>query len=418
MISKKKIYVFAVCGALTTILYYIANIVFLCKIYENEIENNFNVDIEKIIREYVGVLEPQFLNVNPRFSKLRLKLITNFKYSDYNHSIWDVPKNWISYKHGLYNPDDSSIGKLLKALKFEPILKVSNALKGTQLKLLLHLNSSQKVLFKPQWYSKETVIEGPVYSGKDRHSAEIYSFYLGAVLNISWMPLVVGRKINLQEVYQKGDLLLKKTMFIKATGEYCLFGKCYYCRKEEYICGDNDNLIEGAAILIIPGILKKVRSPWQRTYKNHLKAKWEENKDYCKSLKKGIDHEKLLDYVDLSIFDFLIQNGDRHHYEIMKGNIIFLDNGKSFGNPNKVFFDILAPLYQCCLIRNTTWNNLQIVSGGTLTSLVDEILKSNEQTEIITEYNKRAVEQRLLFIYAAVNYCIKKFGVESVFTTC
>jgi len=58
---------------------------------------------------------------------------------------------------------------------------------------------------------------------------------------------------------------------------------------------------------------------------------------------------RLLDLIDAAIFDYLIQNGDRHHYETREERVVLIDNGKAFGNPNKDHLDILAPLYQCCL---------------------------------------------------------------------
>lgn len=63
---------------------------------------------------------------------------------------------------------------------------------------------------------------------------------------------------------------------------------------------------------------------------------------------------RLLDLVDTAIFDFLMDNGDRHHYELFQANfhnpaVLLIDNGKSLGDPNVDHIDILAPLYQCCL---------------------------------------------------------------------
>ena len=63
---------------------------------------------------------------------------------------------------------------------------------------------------------------------------------------------------------------------------------------------------------------------------------------------------RLLDLMDTSIFDFLIGNGDRHHYEIFKneGNdamVLLLDNAKAFGNYTQDDLSILAPLRQCCM---------------------------------------------------------------------
>lgn len=51
----------------------------------------------------------------------------------------------------------------------------------------------------------------------------------------------------------------------------------------------------------------------------------------------------------MAIFDFFIQNGDRHHYEVFEDNIIYVDNGKGLGHPYTHHIDILAPLYQCCM---------------------------------------------------------------------
>lgn len=104
------------------------------------------------------------------------------------------------------------MGRLIKALQTESFVKAYNSNRGTQLKLVLKLNHGQPVLFKPAWYEREKVIEGTVYTGKDRHNAEIIAFYLGAILNMRWTPIVVGRKINLKDVYHKADAELKKTM--------------------------------------------------------------------------------------------------------------------------------------------------------------------------------------------------------------
>lgn len=53
--------------------------------------------------------------------------------------------------------------------------------------------------------------------------------------------------------------------------------------------------------------------------------------------------------IDVAVFDFLIQNGDRHHFEVYRDKIVLLDNGKGLGNPTVDELNILAPLYQCCM---------------------------------------------------------------------
>lgn len=267
------------------------------------------------------------------------------------------------------------MGQLLNALRNEDIISARNAPKGTQLKLLLTLSGKQKVIFKPKWYERNEVIDGPVYSGKDRFNAEIIGFYLGAILDMRWTPVAVGRKINLKEIYEhKADKLLRSTMTVdgkysprdfKLTiqkspnkmspfcvsedqTKYCLYGKCFYCKESEEVCGDDEHLLEGVVLYLVPGTFEKHRSPWQRTYKDKL-APWEESMDYCNIIKNKLSYTRLLDLVDVAIFDFIIQNGDRHHYETREDRTVLIDNGKGFGNPSIDHIDILAPLYQCCV---------------------------------------------------------------------
>lgn len=115
----------------------------------------------------------------------------------------------------MYPAVDTTMGQLLHALQHEEIVAARNAPKGTQLKLLLQMAGKQKVIFKPKWYERNTIIDGPVYSGKDRFNAEIVGFYLGAMLNMRWSPVAVGRRINLQEIYDKlADKVLRSTMTV------------------------------------------------------------------------------------------------------------------------------------------------------------------------------------------------------------
>ena len=73
------------------------------------------------------------------------------------------------------------------------IIKADHSGLGTQLKLLLNLQNGMKVLFKPQWYTRETIIRGPVYRGKDTHNAEIVAFHLSSLLGLRRVPLAVIR---------------------------------------------------------------------------------------------------------------------------------------------------------------------------------------------------------------------------------
>lgn len=67
--------------------------------------------------------------------------------------------------------------------------------------------------FKPKWYSREEVIRGFVYSGKDRHNAEVVAFYLAAILDIRWAPLAVIRHVDMKtDIWDNATPHLKETM--------------------------------------------------------------------------------------------------------------------------------------------------------------------------------------------------------------
>ena len=105
--------------------------------------------------------------------------------------------------------------KVLRSLQDVPLLVAKNSHKGTQLKLNLLVEGNQTVYFKPAWYRRNRVIDGAVYSGKDRHNSEIVAFYLGALLNLRWTPIVVGRAINLKDIWRIADKELQDSMIFK-----------------------------------------------------------------------------------------------------------------------------------------------------------------------------------------------------------
>ena len=72
-------------------------------------------------------------------------------------------------------------------------------------------------------------------------------------------------------------------------------------------------------------------------------------KIFYRKVSSQLSTKRILNLIDIAIIDFLIQNGDRHRYEVYKSKIILLDNGKGLGNPMLDELDILAPLYQCCM---------------------------------------------------------------------
>jgi len=105
--------------------------------------------------------------------------------------------------------------QVLSALREVKILSAQNFRKGTQLKLNFTVEGGKTIVFKPAWYTRNQVIEGEVYAGKDRHNSEILAFYLGAVLNFRSTGLVVGRSINIRDVLKLADKELRETIISK-----------------------------------------------------------------------------------------------------------------------------------------------------------------------------------------------------------
>lgn len=206
------------------------------------------------------------------------------------------------------------------------------------MKLLLTLEGGQQALFKPQWYQRDEVIEGPVYAGRDRHNAEVAAFHLSMLLNIRRVPLTVGRKVNLRrEIMPVATAELLDT-FYQEGNNTCFYGVCMYCEPQSPVCAKRD-IMEGAVILWLPSNIRFERnaSPWQRSYKSDLVARWEVEENYCDKVKNTKQYAiesspRLLDLIDAAIFDFLLDNGDRHHYEVPvnlnPASVFLFDNGK------------------------------------------------------------------------------------------
>ncbi|KAE8750839.1 hypothetical protein FOCC_FOCC002267 [Frankliniella occidentalis] len=340
--------------------------------------------------------------------------------------LWSVAKEWVGARN-IVPAQAPLLGSVLKTMSFAKIVKAQNAPGGTQLKLLITFEGGQQALFKPQWYKRDEVIEGPVYSGKDRHNAEVAAFHLALLLGLRRVPITAARKINLHtEIMPVASKSLLKTFTVDGKNNTCFYGTCHYCSRSDAVCG-NKVWLEGAVILMLPSNfkLKHFRSPWQRTYKENKAAKWEIESNYCESVKSNKIYNpqsgpRLLDLIDAAIFDFLIDNGDRHHYEV-RGNVsgaavLFIDNGKSFGHPFQDHLDILAPLYQCCVLRKTTWERLLLFAGGTLGAALEKLLTTSSITPVLTSFHLTAVNRRLRAIYATAEFCFQKYGIAHVLT--
>ena len=299
----------------------------------------------------------------------------------------DITTVWEEFQFGIsrremYSRDSTAIPPVLDSMRKLPIVGekilqwfIQEILKskffsgveqkegGTQLKLIVTFDDGGQALMKPMRFPRdqETLPNHFYFTDYERHNAEVAAFHLDKVLGFRRAIPVTGRTLNItRDIYAlaEGDLL--KTFFISPAGNLCFHGKCsYYCDTSHAICGAPDTLeVSLAAFLPSKSVVprKTWRHPWRRSYHKRRKAAWENDPDYCDIVKEVSPYNKgrrILDVIDLAIFDFLMGNMDRHHYETFKlfGNDTFpihLDHGRAFGKSAHDEISILAPLYQVC----------------------------------------------------------------------
>ncbi|KAB7500167.1 Extracellular serine/threonine protein, partial [Armadillidium nasatum] len=257
----------------------------------------------------------------------------------------------------------------------------------------------------------------------ERHNAEIAAFHLDKTLGFRRSVPVSGRLLNItRELYALAQGELLKTFFISPDNNLCFHGKCsYYCDTAHAICG-NPDMLEASLAIFLPGkdaAPRKVwRHPWRRSYHKRRRAQWEVDDDYCELVKDVHPYNsgrRLLDLMDMSIFDFLMGNMDRHHYETFKmfGNNsapVHLDHGRGFGKPFHDEISILAPLYQCCLIRHSTLLTLVKYQNGPqkLSSALQMSMAEDPLMPILWEPHLVALDRRLGMILQIVRECVQK----------
>ncbi|KAI5651785.1 hypothetical protein NE865_00122 [Phthorimaea operculella] len=194
----------------------------------------------------------------------------------------------------------------------------------------------------------------------------------------------------------------------------------YYCDTGHAICG-NPDMLEGSFAAFLPAAdlaeRKVWRHPWRRSYHKRRKAQWELQSDYCEGVRVTPPYDsgrRLLDLMDMSIFDFLTGNMDRHHYETFKmfGNESFtlhLDQGRAFGKAFHDELSILAPLLQCCVVRHTTVSTLLKFHNHTpLSKALRDSMKADPVNPVLWEPHLEALDRRVTIVLNAIRKCVEK----------
>ncbi|KAJ2945959.1 hypothetical protein O0L34_g4876 [Tuta absoluta] len=327
-------------------------------------------------------------------------------------------------QHELYEEEEPLVDAVLKDMVTLPILHAEQKEGGTQLKLIIDYPNGIQALFKPMRFPRDvqTLPNHFYFSDYERHNAEIAAFHLDRILGFRRAMPVVGRVLNMTtEIYDvtEGDIL--KTFFVSPANNFCFHGKCsYYCDTGHAICG-NPDMLEGSFAAFLPAndlAERKVwRHPWRRSYHKRRKAQWELQSDYCDGVRVTPPYDsgrRLLDLMDMSIFDFLTGNMDRHHYETFKmfGNESFtlhLDQGRAFGKAFHDELSILAPLLQCCIVRHTTVKTLlKYHNQIPLSKALRDSMKADPVNPILWEPHLEALDRRVTIVLNAIRKCVEK----------
>ncbi|KAJ8363672.1 hypothetical protein SKAU_G00125030 [Synaphobranchus kaupii] len=368
--------------------------------------------------------------------------------------IFDPEVSWLKFhmginKYALYARDDPSIERLLQDMLNTKVINADytqdeKALKGGcdcsqvvkpsghHLKLALKLQDFGKAMFKPmrQEREQETPEDFFYFVDFQRHNAEIAAFHLDRIIDFRRVPPVAGRLINVT-----GDILftthnedLRSVFFTSPANNSCFFAKCLYVCKTEYaVCGHPD-MLEGSMSAYLPGLSIAPRisipNPWIRSYTFTGREEWEVNPFYCDTIKQLYPYNsgnRLLNIIDMAIFDFLTGNMDRHHYEIFTkfgddGFPLHFDNARGFGKHSHDEMSILAPLTQCCIIKRSTLLRLQLLSQEEyrLSDVMRESLGRDTLRPILTEPHLLALDRRLHRVLRVVHRCVRKLGEPQV----
>ncbi|KAG7491811.1 hypothetical protein MATL_G00008130 [Megalops atlanticus] len=359
------------------------------------------------------------------------------EYTPTGESSADSYPNWLRFHIGinryeLYSRHNPVMDALLKDLVSQRITSVAMKSGGTQLKLIMTFQNYGQALFKPmkQTREQETPPDFFYFSDFERHNAEIAAFHLDRILDFRRVPPVAGRLVNMTKEIRDvtRDKKLWRTFFVSPANNICFYGECsYYCSTEHALCGKPDQ-IEGSLAAFLPDLAlakrKTWRNPWRRSYHKRKKAEWEVDPDYCEEVKQTPPYDsgtRLLDIMDMTIFDFLMGNMDRHHYETFEkfGNetfIIHLDNGRGFGKHSHDEVSILVPLSQCCRVKKSTHLKLQLLAKEEykLSAVMAESLLKDRLTPVLIQPHLDAMDRRLRLVLKVLADCIEKEGYSNV----
>ncbi|XP_055300432.1 extracellular serine/threonine protein CG31145-like isoform X2 [Sitodiplosis mosellana] len=336
----------------------------------------------------------------------------------------------------LYSANSTLVDELLHDMSTRKIVRVYEKNGGTQIKFRIIFDNGMFAIAKPMRFPRDWEIfpNQIQYAEFERHTAEIAAYHLDRILGFRRTMPVIGRILNVtSEIFEIANRNLTNTFFMSPEPEhnYCFYGTCkQYCSIHHPVCANGD-LIETAFIAYLPfyfdAEVVEYQHPWRKSYDRKRKAIWERDPKYCDRVKRWEEYKegrRLLDLMDLSLFDFLTGNKDRHHYAVLKSfgkDTFFLnyDNGRAFGRSYYDEIMNLMPLSQCCVIRSSTLKTLLSFHNGPkpLSQLMRESMASDPLdalAPVLWEPHLEALDRRVDLILSTFRKCIKTSPIDDV----
>ncbi|PIK38060.1 putative extracellular serine/threonine protein kinase FAM20C [Apostichopus japonicus] len=329
----------------------------------------------------------------------------------------------------MYSSSPSYMPDLLNYLSSAKISNVEYFNVGTQVKFIVRFEDGNEAIAKPKRHPRDVYWaydkNQPFWLDEERHTSEIAAFHLDRILNYRRVIPCAGRRVNFTaEVLNntKDPAILRN--LTKKNGNNCFIGDCvpWFCNKDHMICDEDGGFMELVLCQKIPGDMPGVPNPWSQ---GPREAKVWKNKNICKEVLNDTKIQEgryFLDLMELALFDHLIVNYDRHHIprlnfiDTKESFLVINDNGKGFGNPFKDDVTFLAPIYQCCRFRNSTYQHILSFKkeNNSLGTLMKLSLSQDSLAPILTEPFFATLDRRLSQFYFVMSKCLETHGEDAV----
>jgi hypothetical protein len=75
---------------------------------------------------------------------------------------------------------------------------------------------------------------------------------------------------------------------------------------------------------------------------------------------------------------------------------------------------LLTAMYVTYRLRKSTWDRLQLFSGNALSTSLETLLHHSHIAPVLTSLHLKALDRRLLFVFATVEMCFEQHGTKNV----